>query len=154
MRICRHCSIALLTSRLAHANAPRRWFPLDTCAFILHRSSQALLDRIQTVPLEQQVMSMVTLGDLLYGVRISSRKKENRAAVDALTRHLTVVDWSRDAAEHYAVIRGVLKKKGQRIGSNNLMIAAHVHSLGAIVVTNNVKDFRKANGLQFENWLD
>lgn len=67
----------------------------DTCAFILRRPSQALLDRIQTVPLERQVVSMATLADLLYGVQISSRKKENRAAVDVLTRHLSVIDWSR-----------------------------------------------------------
>ena len=44
----------------------------DTCAFILRRSSAELLDRIQTVPLEHQVMSMVTLAELLYGVQLSS----------------------------------------------------------------------------------
>jgi tRNA(fMet)-specific endonuclease VapC len=126
----------------------------DTCAFILRRSSQALLDRIQTVPLELQVMSMVTLAALLYGVQLSSRKKENRAAVDVLTRHLSVLDWSRNSAEHYAEIRADLKKKGQLIGSNDLMIAAHARSLGAIVVTNNVKDFRRVKGLQHENWMD
>lgn len=126
----------------------------DTCAFILRRSSQALLDRIQTVPLERQVMSMVTLAELLYGVQLSSRKKENRAAVDALTRHLSVLDWSRDAAGHYAEIRADLKKKGQPIGSNDLMIAAHARSLGAVVVTNNVKDFRRVKGLKHQNWMD
>lgn len=126
----------------------------DTCAFILRRSSQALLDRIQTIPLERQVMSMVTLAELLYGVQMSSRKKENRAAVDALTRHLSVIEWSHDAAEHYAEIRADLKKKGQPIGSNDLMIAAHARSLGAIVVTNNVKDFRRVKGLKHENWMD
>jgi len=126
----------------------------DTCAFILRRTSQALLDRIQTIPLELQVMSMVTLAELLYGVQISSRKKDNRAAVDALTRHLSVIDWSRDAAEHYADIRADLKKRGQLIGSNDLMIAAHARSLDAIVVTNNQKDFRRVKGLKHENWMD
>ena len=125
----------------------------DTCAFILRRSSPALLDRIQSVPLERQVMSMVTLAELLYGVQLSSRKKDNKAAVDALTRHLAVIDWTRDAAEHYAEIRADLKKKGQLIGSNDLMIAAHARSLGAIVVTNNVKDFRRVKGLKHENWM-
>lgn len=126
----------------------------DTCAFILRRSSQALLDRIQTVPLEQQAMSMVTLAELLYGVQVSSRKKENRAAVDALERHLSVIDWSRNAAEHYAEIRADLKKNGQMIGSHDLMIAAHARSLGATAVTNNVKDFRRVKGLKHENWMD
>ena len=125
----------------------------DTCAFILRRSSAKLLDRIQAVPLEHQVMSMVTLAELLYGVQLSSRKKDNKAAVDALTRHLAVIDWTRDAAEHYADIRADLKKKGQPIGSNDLMIAAHARSLGAIVVTNNMKDFRRVKGLKRENWM-
>ncbi len=126
----------------------------DTCAFILRRSSQALLDRIRTIPLDRQIMSIVTLAELLYGVQRSSRKKENRVAVDALTRHLGVIDWSRDAAEHYAEIRANLKKKGQLIGANDLMIAAHARSLGATVVTNNVKDFRRVKGLKHENWMD
>jgi tRNA(fMet)-specific endonuclease VapC len=125
----------------------------DTCAFILRRSSPALLQRIQRVPLQGQSISMVTLAELLYGVQVSSRKKANRAAVDALVRHLTVIDWSRDAAEHYADIRADLKKRGQLIGSNDLMIAAHARSLGAVVVTNNVKDFGRVKGLKVENWM-
>ena len=96
----------------------------------------------------------LTTAELLYGVQISSRKKGNRAAVDVLARHLSVLAWSRDAAEHYAEIRVDLKKKGQLIGANDLMIAAHARSLGAIVVTNNVKDFRRVKGLKHENWMD
>ena len=125
----------------------------DTCAFILRRSSPTLLQRIQQVPLQAQVISVVTLAELLYGVQTSSWKKANRTAVDALVRHLTVIDWSRDAAEHHAEIRFDLKKRGQMIGSNDLLIAAHARSLGAIVVTNNVKDFRLVKGLKHENWM-
>jgi len=125
----------------------------DTCAFILRGSSPTLLARIQSVPLAQQAISMVTLAELLYGVQVSTRKKENRAAVDALVLHLMVMEWSRGAAEHYAEIRSDLKKKGQLKGSNDLIIAAHARSLGATVVTNNVKDFRRVKGLKFENWM-
>ena len=125
----------------------------DTCAFILRRSSPTLLERIQAVPLQQQAVSMITLAELLYGVQVSSKKKANRAAVDALIRHLTVIDWTRDAAEHYAEIRADLKRKGQLIGSNDLLISAHARSLGAVVVTNNVKDFGRVKGLDVENWM-
>lgn len=124
----------------------------DPCASILHRSSPTLLQRIQAVPLQRQSVSMVTLAELLYGVQVSSKKKANRAAVDMLMRHLAVLEWSRDAAEHHAEIRADLKRKGQLIGSNDLLIAAHARSLGAVVVTNNVKDFGRVKGLAVENW--
>jgi tRNA(fMet)-specific endonuclease VapC len=125
----------------------------DTCAFVLRRSSDTLLERIQAVPVVQQVMSVVTYAELLYGVQVSSRKKANRAAVDALTLHLAVLEWTRDAAEYYAEIRADLKKKGSMIGANDLMIAAHARSLGAIVVTNNTRDFARVKGLKIENWM-
>ncbi len=125
----------------------------DTCAFILRRSSQKLLDRIQAVPLARQFMSVVTLAELLYGVQVSAKKKVNRAAVDTLVRHVEVLDWSRAPAEHYADIRADLKKRGQLIGANDLLIAAHARSLGATVVTNNVKDFRRVRHLSVENWM-
>ena len=125
----------------------------DTCVFVLRRSSEALLARIQQVPIGQQMISMVTLAELLYGVLESNKKKANRAGVDAFARHVTVKDWSRDAAEHYAEIRVDLRKKGQMIGANDLMIAAHARSLEATVVTNNVKDFGRVKGLKVENWM-
>ncbi len=125
----------------------------DTCAFILRKSSPALIERIQTVPLQQQCMSVVTLAELLYGVQVSSRKKANRDAVDLLARHVRVIEWTPEAAEHYADIRADLKKKGQQLGANDLMIAAHARSLGAIIVTNNVKDFGRVKQLRLENWM-
>jgi tRNA(fMet)-specific endonuclease VapC len=125
----------------------------DTCAFILRRSSPTLLERIQAVPLQQQLVSMITFAELLYGVQMSSKKKANRAAVDLFVRHLAVLEWPKDAAEHYAEIRADLKKKGQLIGSNDLLIAAHARSIGAVVVTNNVKDFRRVKALEVENWM-
>ena len=125
----------------------------DTCAFVLRRSSATLLERIQAVPLQQQVMSVVTLAELQYGVEVSAGKKADQAAVDLLLRHLTVKELTREAATHYAAIRADLRKKGQLIGGNDLWVAAHARSLGAAVVTNNVKDFGRVEGLEVENWM-
>lgn len=126
----------------------------DTCAFILRKTSPALLEKIQAVPLREQCMSVVTLAELLYGVQVSSKKRANREAVDLLVRHVKVLEWTNEAAEHYGEIRADLKKKGQLIGANDLMIAAHARSLSAVIVTNNVKDFGRVKGLTLENWMD
>ncbi len=124
----------------------------DTCVFILRRSSPALLAKIQTVPLRQQVISVVTYAELLYGVQETARKKESKVAVDTLIRHLEVLQWPTGAAEHYAEIRSALKQKGQLIGANDLLIAAHARSIGAVMVTNKVKDFARVKALKVENW--
>jgi tRNA(fMet)-specific endonuclease VapC len=125
----------------------------DTCVFVLRRTSDALLERIQAVPLVQQAISVVTYAELLYGVQVSSKKRANQDAVDVLARHLPVLEWSQDAARHYAEIRADLNKKGSMLGANDLMIAAHARSLAAVVVTNNTRDFGRVKGLEVENWM-
>jgi tRNA(fMet)-specific endonuclease VapC len=126
----------------------------DTCAFVLRRSSEPLLLRIQAVPIAQQCMSVVSYAELLYGVEWSSQKKTNQAAVEMLARHVSVLDWPQEAAQHYAQIRADLKKTGSMVGANDLMIAAHARSLRATVVTNKTKDFERIKGLNIENWQE
>ena len=125
----------------------------DICIFITRKSEPSLLERIESVPLEQQCISVVTLAELLYGVQVSSKKKANQEVVDLFAQHIEVLEWTPDAAKHYAEIRAGLKKKGQQLGSNNLLIAAHARSIGAVIVTNNVKDFGRVKGLKLENWM-
>ena len=124
----------------------------DICSYIMKRSHPALLSKIQAVPLAHQAISIITLSELLYGVKLSSKPKQSREALDAFVLHLAVLDWSGEAAEHYADIRADLKKRGQPIGSNDLLIAAHARSLKATLVTNNVREFAKVKGLKVENW--
>jgi len=65
---------------------------------------------------------------------------------------LTILDWSRAAARHYAEIREKLESAGMPIGNMDLMIAAHARSAGAVLVTNNERHFRRVPGLKVENW--
>ncbi len=126
----------------------------DTCIFLMRGESLALAARVQSVPLQQQVMSAVTLAELSYGVQASAaaKRKQNQSVLDRLVLHLSVLDWPQDAAKHYAEIRADLKKRGAQLGAADLMIAAHARAMGAIVVTNNLKDFERVKGLAVENW--
>ena len=126
----------------------------DTCIFLMRGESPALAAKVQSVPLQQQVMSAVTFAELTYGVQASAaaKRKQNQSVLDSLVLHLAVLDWPQDAAKHYAEIRADLKKRGAQLGAADLMIAAHARAMGAIVVTNNVKDFERVKGLAVENW--
>ena len=126
----------------------------DTCIFLMRGDSPALAAKVQSVPLQQQVMSAVTFAELTYGVQASAaaKRKQNQSVLNSLVLHLAVLDWPQDAAKHYAEIRADLKKRGAQLGAADLMIAAHARAMGAIVVTNNAKDFERVKGLEVENW--
>ena len=126
----------------------------DTCIFLMRGESPALAAKVQSVHLQQQVMSAVTFAELTYGVQVSAaaKRKQNQSVLDSLVLHLAVLDWPQDAAKHYAEIRADLKNRGAQLGAADLMIAAHARVMGAIVVTNNVKDFPRVKGLEVENW--
>ena len=110
--------------------------------------------KVQSIPLQQQVMSSVTFAELTYGVQASAsaKRKHNQAVLDSFALHLAVLDWPQEAAPHCAEIRVDLKRRGAPLGAADLMIAAHARAMGAIVVTNNLKDFGRVKGLQVENW--
>ena len=131
-------------------------FMLDTdiCIFLMRGESPALAAKVQSVPLQQQVMSAMTFAELTYGVQASAaaKRKQNQAVLDSFVLYLAVLDWPQDAAKHYAEIRADLKKRGAQLGASDLMIAAHARAMGAIVVTNNLKDFGRVKGLVVENW--
>jgi tRNA(fMet)-specific endonuclease VapC len=118
----------------------------------MKRSNPALLQRICSVPIPDQAVSVMTVAGLLYGVKLSARPKQARAAFDAFIRHLEVIEWSAEAAEHYADIRANLKLRGEMIGANDLLIAAHARSLKAVLVTSNVREYCRVKGLKVENW--
>ena len=46
-----------------------------------------------------------------------------------------------------------LESKGCTIGVNDLHIAGHARSEGLILVTNNMKEFERVEGLRLENWV-
>jgi tRNA(fMet)-specific endonuclease VapC len=53
----------------------------------------------------------------------------------------------------YGEIRADLERRGQMIGGNDLLIAAHAVTAGATLVTDNEREFSRVGGLVIENWL-
>jgi tRNA(fMet)-specific endonuclease VapC len=85
---------------------------------------------------------------------VSPRRARDEAALTAFLRHVEVLEFQESAASHYAVIRADLKRRGQLIGANDLLIAAHALSLQLTLVTNNTAEFGRVEGLALENWAE
>ena len=97
-------------------------------------------------------VSMVTMTELLYGAEKSARLSDGRRQVMDFTGRVEVLDFDANAAAHYSEIRATLERQGQIIGPYDLMIAGHARSRGLVVVTGNLGEFSRVNGLRCEDW--
>lgn len=131
---------------------PRYMLDTDTCSYIMKRSSDVLLGRLQKVPISDVCISVITKSELLYGVEVSPRKAQDHAALSEFLRYVEVLDFPDEAASHYARIRADLKTLGRMIGANDLFIAAHARSLSLTLVTNSTREFGRVRNLALENW--
>jgi tRNA(fMet)-specific endonuclease VapC len=102
----------------------------------------------------QMCISSVTLAELLHGVEKSSAVSHNLRKVEDFVSRLEVLSYDENAAAHYGNIRADLEKKGSPIGVNDLHIAGHARSKSLILVTNNMREFERVEGLRLENWVD
>ena len=98
-------------------------------------------------------MSSVTMGELIYGAEKSAQIAGNLADVEALAARMEVLPYDSHAAVHFGQIRAELARAGKLIGPYDLMIAGHARSQGLILVTNNLREFKRVRGLRVENWV-
>ena len=130
-------------------------YMLDTniIAYIRNSKPEGVLEHFKKYSAGELCISAITLAELEYGICNSSRPEQNQFALLGLLSKIDILPFDDTAALEYGKIRYELKQKGQMIGANDLLIAAHAKALNLILVTNNVKEFERVEGLQIENWV-
>jgi tRNA(fMet)-specific endonuclease VapC len=101
---------------------------------------------------DQTVFSSIVAAELWAGAYKSGREHPQFARVTEFLKLFEILDFSHDAARHYGEIRAELEKKGRSIGPLDLLIAAHVRSLGATLITANAGEFKRVKGLKVLAW--
>jgi len=127
---------------------------LDTnlCIRVLRDRPAGLRERFNAEA-ETLCISTITLTELLRGAAKSARPAENRRGVERMTARLAVLDFNSRAAEHAGDIYAELERRGQLIGPYDILIAGHARSQGLVVITANLGEFRRVDGLRSEDWL-
>jgi tRNA(fMet)-specific endonuclease VapC len=124
----------------------------DIASYIMKGSEPKVLRKLRTIPVGDVSISVITQSELMYGIEISPNSARDRARLEIFLRHMDVLDYPGEASLHYGQIRAVLKQRGDMIGANDLLIAAHARCLGLILVTNNTREFKRVPDLKVENW--
>ena len=97
-------------------------------------------------------ISSIVAAELEVGIHKSLRPEIQRARLNLLFVRLRIEAFDESAARHYGEIRAELEKKGASIGPLDLLIAAHARSLGATLITANVREFKRVKGLKLLAW--
>ena len=124
----------------------------NICIYVIKRRPELVLDRFNENAAHLAISS-ITLAELLHGAEKSSQPQRTLAVVEDFCSRLDVLDYGAKAAQHYGQIRASLEQRGTPISVNDLHIAAHARSEGLTLVSNNLREFERVDGLLYENWL-
>ena len=124
----------------------------DICIYAINRKRPEILSRVRDYRIGEVGISSITYAELRFGVENSARVEENLDRLERFLLPLEVVPFDAEAGRHYGRIRSELKRLGCPIGSNDLLIAAHAFALDTTLVTNNVREFSRIDGLWMEQW--
>jgi len=101
----------------------------------------------------QICISTVTYMELVCGVERSAKPEQNLRVLEGFAARLDMLSYDAGAAIHTGQIHAEQAAAGNPIGPYDQMIAGHARSLGLVVVTNNVKEFKRVEGLRVDNWV-
>lgn len=124
----------------------------DICIYIAKHHPPAVREKLARLKPGQVGMSVITFGELLFGAEKSTSKARAVMVLQQLQQIVPVVDLDTGTAQRYGEIRARLERAGAPIGSNDLWIAAQATTKNLILVTNNVREFKRVRGLKIENW--
>jgi tRNA(fMet)-specific endonuclease VapC len=128
-------------------------YMLDTnlCIRLLRDRPQGLRARFNAEA-DALCISTIILTELLHGAEKSAAPVRNRREVERFAERLAILPFDNSAAAHAANIRAALERRGLPIGGYDLLIAGHARSRGITVVTGNLREFARVEGLMCEDW--
>lgn len=123
----------------------------NTCIDFLRNLSESVRSRFLSVSLNEIKIPVVVKAELLLGAYKSNRPETLEKTIQFLEL-FEVIPFSDDMSYTYAKIRKELETKGNKIGANDLFIAASALNKEAILVTHNTREFIRIDGLKLDDW--
>lgn len=123
----------------------------NTVSLALRGQAPRAVDRLRATDREDVAISVVTALELRFGIAKNPSTRV-RAVVEQFLDTMQVLPVDRAVEKPYGDIRAALEGRGRPIGALDTVIAAHSLALRAVLVTNNVREFRRVRGLRCEDW--
>lgn len=128
----------------------------NTCIRLLNNrddiASQNVILKMRSISPSQLNTCSVVKYELFFGAMKSQKQAENLAVYKRFFNTFYSYDFEDKAALKCSEIRFELYRQGKPIGPYDMMIAAIAFVYDLTLVTANVDEFSRVNGLKWENW--
>lgn len=130
-------------------------FMLDTnmISDLIRNPEGAVQRKVAKLGVPAICVSSIVASELRFGYYKRGSDRLERL-VEGVLRLVAVLPYDDKASVHYADIRQAVQSRGRVIGPNDLFIAAHARALRLTLVTDNMREFSRVDGLKIENWLE
>jgi tRNA(fMet)-specific endonuclease VapC len=127
---------------------------LDTnaCIRYLNSRNNPILHRLNLLSSDDVFLCDIVKFELYYGAYKSQNKDKNLASLETFFDEFVSLPFDGRAADICGRIRSELNKKGTQIGVYDLQIAAIAIANNLVLVTHNVGEFSRVEGLKYEDW--
>ena len=129
----------------------------NTCSFLIRKRPEYLLNKLQKTVISghQVVISSITYAELTFGAINKKASPKMPAIISEFVDRLDeVLAQDKKAVEASTVVKKTLESVGTPIWHNDTLIAGHSVSVDAILVTDNVREFKRVDNLKYENWVE
>ena len=91
--------------------------------------------------------------ELYYGAYKSQKVTSNLGKIRLIENSVEIISLGLESAEIFAMLKADLEKAGTPLDDFDLILAACALSHDLVLVTNNVRHFKRIQGLKLENWV-
>ena len=123
----------------------------NICIYVIKHRPPVVRDKFNQHAHEIAISSVVA-SELYYGA-FKSGVPRHMEELERFMLKMKVWPFDDFAAVSTGKVRASLAGKGRPIGPYDSMIAGHALSNNQILVTNNVREFERVEGLKLENWV-
>jgi tRNA(fMet)-specific endonuclease VapC len=128
-------------------------FVLDSnCLIHFFKKRGRIVENFLRTPPQEISIPAVALYELETGVAKSQHPERTRAQLESMVSWMTVLPFGSREAKASALVRASLEKQGRAIGPIDILIAGTALSHGATLVTHNIREFERIEGLSLVDW--
>jgi tRNA(fMet)-specific endonuclease VapC len=124
----------------------------DICINIMRGESEELLQQVVALGPDQVRLPSIVCVELMYGAYKSDHRVATTRATERFIDLFEQVPFNDRCIAQYAALRCGLEMRGERIGANDMLIAATALANGSVLVTHNWREFSRIPELPIETW--